>query len=170
MTADHTQPDTLASTLDAITTLAEAGWSGYSRTELAHMLAQVEDIGRQARYLKELVTEALVAAMGGDRKADIAGLGVVEVRGGRKRTKWDTTELARHIANRALVDLDTGELKASTLAEAADLVLTELVACAPMTPSMAWRVGALRDRDIDPDEWCESVPAPPTVQITRADS
>ena len=59
----------------------------------------------------------------------------------------------------------TGELPST--ADAIEAVVSTVLACAPITPSMKWRVTALRERGIDPDEWCTSKPGRVSLQITR---
>ena len=86
--------------------------------------------------------------------------GLVEVSKRRNR-KWDHEEATKHVVARALderhVDPDTGEVEPGWAA-----VARALRECAGIS---YWRVGALRDRGLDPDEFAETTSEAKSVQI-----
>ena len=98
------------------------------------------------RTLEEALAEALPFGV-----TEIPGLPPVEKKQGKERTKWDTDAVISALARHAEGDLM--------------VLLDDIKACAPMTPSMKWRVRALRERDINPDEFCQSLPGRLAVQI-----
>ena len=76
--------------------------------------------------------------------------GLVEVSKRRNR-RWDHDEVTKHVVSRALderhIDPDTGEVEPSWV-----VVTRALRECAGIS---YWRVGALRDRGLDRDEFAE---------------
>lgn len=113
------------------------------------------------------VEDDLVAIMP-ERQATIEGLGTIEKHGGADRKKWESVDLAQRLVRDALDPEHTGEIPSSP-AEAVAAAVSTLLACAPFTGSMGWRVRALRDRGIDPDEWCEVTPGRITIQFHQTD-
>ena len=86
----------------------------------------------------------------------------VETKTGNPRKKWDHKELASQVAKKIhdrSIDMDTGELMKS-----AEEQIQELLEYA--SPSY-WRVTALKELGIDPDEYCE-VQDPITNLIYRS--
>jgi hypothetical protein len=108
-------------------------------------------------------TEDDVARLMPSKRVELPGLGAVERKKGTTRRHWESDELAHEIAMRALTDPETGEMPPLDLWEKVGRVLDELLACAPLTGSTQWRVGALKERKIDPDDWCESSPGRQTI-------
>lgn len=69
---------------------------------------------------------------------------------------WDSPALVRTIAAEAVADyLEFHEGEVESVMSLADAVRDALLACAPLTASTAWRVTALREREIDPDDFRE---------------
>jgi hypothetical protein len=120
---------------------------------LAWGLDRLKTITAELRDLAKAIEADVANLLPG--KQTVPGLGTIELRHSTIRRNWDSTGLAKSLAARALVDPATGEMTSGTATEAAEAVLTELAACAPFTGSMGWRVGALRDRGYEVDEWCE---------------
>jgi hypothetical protein len=101
-----------------------------------------------------------------ERKVVVSGVGIVERKAKITRRNWDSEELLRKIVVNALVDQETGEIPSSPV-EAVHQVVAEIRACVPFTGSTAWRVGALKERGYDPDEWCEENKDGYSIQFTR---
>lgn len=137
-------------------------------TELATLLHHLRNDIRHLQILARDIEAEVVDLMPG-KTAELDGLPVIEVRGGSIRKKWQSEDLVPVLIRKALDPDGTGELPTSPI-DAAHAVADVLTACAPFTPSMGWRVGALRDRGLDPDEWCESTPGRKTIQFHEATS
>lgn len=137
--------------------LAEAG----DLHRLAEGLAQLRTINGDLQQLARHV-EDNVAALMPDKQVEIPGVGVIERRRGTDRRKWQSEDLLRTLIRDELDD-GTGELPSP--AETLDRVLGVVTACMPVTGSLGWRVTALRERGIDPDEWAECTPGRVSVQI-----
>lgn len=143
--------------------LAEAGdWES-----LAWGLDRLRAI-RQAFSDVIQATETDVATLMPSKTETIDGLGTIERRKGSTRKKWESAELVRRLVRDALDPEGTGEIPSSPI-EAVQHVVDTLTECAPFTPSMGWRVRALAERGIDPDEWCETTPGRVTVQFHQSD-
>lgn len=109
-----------------------------------------------------------------------AGATVV-VRGSASRKNWDSDRLFTLIVQRALealaadgatiqaVDPDTGEVtEVLDPDRVAVAVAYHLHECLPVTPSVGWRVTALRARGLDPATFCDEEWKPPTVTVSPA--
>lgn len=76
--------------------------------------------------------------------------------------RWDHDEVVKHVVARALdertIDPDTGEVEPSFLA-----VARAIKECAGIS---YWRMGALRQRGLDPDEFAEITSRTPSVKLT----
>lgn len=136
---------------------AEVG-HGLSLDDLVENLLQTRERIQQLRdHERFLIDEIHDAAP--QRKNETA-FGLVEVSKRRNR-KWDHEEATKHVVARALderaVDPDTGEIEPSWVA-----VARALRECAGIS---YWRVGALRDRGLDPDEFAETTSEAKSVTI-----
>jgi len=102
-----------------------------------------KDIGTLMDDLKQMVlTEA-----GRDRHPHPD----VDIRKSIKRTEWASKDLLRHlIINQWGGDMDLNPL------QMVELMLEVLETCVPFTGSLAWRVGALKEYGVTPDEWCKA--------------
>lgn len=80
--------------------------------------------------------------------------GTAEIRAGAKRKNWDWTLLADAVVEAAM---EQGESPKDALID-----------CVGVTPSHNWRVGALRKRGLNPDDYAEVSYGMPSV-IVRAD-
>lgn len=121
-----------------------------------------QDLALVERALEDSASDRMVS----DRVA-VEGRWVAERRRGRDRSAWKNEDLTHEVVKRAIieasVDRETGEIiepNATTWA-----VRDALVA----TARPSWRVTALRELDIDPDEFCTSVKGRSTLQIITAE-
>ena len=115
---------------------------------------------RITSILKE--TETVLLKSDWDRMPYDAGLFTIETKTGAPRKKWDHATLAALVAkkiNDKSIDMDTGEITATP-----QEMIRELLTYA--APSY-WRVTALRELGIDPDDFCD-VGEPLTNLIYRS--
>jgi hypothetical protein len=89
---------------------------------------------------------------------------VFEKRKATARKQWDWQTLLDDAIGKALVDPETGELP-STVGAAVQLVVDTIMEVAPLTPSANARVGALKDRGLDPGSYCEEEARGYKVQV-----
>ena len=142
--------------------LAEAGdWES-----LASGLDQLRVLSKDLSVLVRAV-EADVHRLLPERKVEVPGFGVIEKRNGAVRKRWRSDELLSEVVSRSLVDPATGEIEDDPRAVRERLVAA-LVAAVPFTGSLGWRVTALRDMGLDPDEWAEITGYTQSVQIHKA--
>ena len=132
---------------------------------LARLLAAVRHARASLAFIESELETALAAAMPGPVVA-VDGVGVLERRGGRKRSNWDharlASMLAARVADQRRVDPETGEVLARPPGRLAQDVVDELLACAGVS---YWKVGELRARKVDPAAFCEEAPGRQTVGI-----
>jgi hypothetical protein len=130
---------------------------------LAHGLHALRPILRDLNDLVRRV-EDHVADLMPDKVVELDGLPPMERRRGTDRKAWDSDDLLRDVV-RTVSDLDTttGELRVDP-----DRLLTVLRQVVPFTGSLSWRVVALRDLGLDPDEYCTTSPGRVSVQFHEA--
>jgi hypothetical protein len=131
-------------------------------------LLPLQQIIADMRLLEKQVKDHIIETIP-ERKVAVPGVGIVERFRKTTRKNWDSEELLRFVVQKALVDQVTGEIPSSPV-EAIDRVLTEIRACVPFTGSTAWRVGALRERGFDPDEWCDQDTEGYSLKFIRSDN
>lgn len=121
---------------------------------LAHGLANLNDFKNNLTMLIQTIESDIYDIMP-DKKNVIDGLGVVEKR--RSNTKkWDSEGLLHRIVN---MHIDSnGELQAFDLVDTLKKVM-------PITSSLGWRVTALRDLNIDTDNYCDITWGRQTISI-----
>ncbi|MGH9002123.1 MAG: hypothetical protein ACRDYV_03240 [Acidimicrobiia bacterium] len=132
---------------------------------LAALLAAVRR-GRATLALLESEIETLLAGLMSSNVVVVDGVGVLERRGGRKRSNWDharlASMLAARVADQRRVDPDTGEILARPPGRLAQDVVDELLTCAGVS---YWKVGELRARSVDPSSFCEEEPGRASVMV-----
>jgi len=147
--------------MDDAAALVQAGdWEA-----LVRGLEPLQQVLGDLRMLEQQVKRGIADTMP-ERRVTVEGVGTVERKAKTTRRNWDSDELLRKIISGAILDEQTGELPSSPMV-AADLILQELRAVMPITGSLGWRVTALRERGIDPDEWCEQDRDGYTVSFLR---
>lgn len=107
-----------------------------------------------------------------DRKKYAApGLPVLEARTGTSRNAWESAELLGLIVDRFLApDPETGEVPPPEAVTWCGDLICELVEVLPITTKgIGWRVRALKERGIDPDEYSTKKPGRLTVQLHGGD-
>lgn len=113
------------------------------------------DLAVRASEIEQQLIEAAPS-----KKFVVDGVGEVQIRRSLRRTDWDSEGLTRVVVAYALdervLNEATGEYEAAH--EAVARVMSE---CA--RPS--WRVTPLKDRGIDPDEFCHTEPQAASVQL-----
>jgi hypothetical protein len=139
--------------------LAEAG----DYQSLAFALAQLRTLMGDMRMLTDAI-EANVADLMPERRLEMSGVGVFEKRRATARKQWDWQTLLDDAIGKALVDPETGELP-STVGAAVQLVVDTIMDVAPLTPSANARVGALKERGLDPGSYCEEEARGYKVQV-----
>lgn len=116
----------------------------------------IKDITLQAQEVEDALVDWM--AERGLWKLE-SPLGAVERHGGTKRAQWKHAEVLdalRRYAQANPANPQTGEI------DLADAIYRTIKECAGVS---YWRTGALRARDIDPDEYCERSIGRPTVTI-----
>ena len=151
----------IAQMIDDVKALAEAG----DYEALIRGLEPLQQILTDLRLLEFDVKKHIAATMP-ERIVSVPGVGTVERKMKITRRNWDSDELLRKIVVNALVDKETGEIPSSPI-EAVEAVVAEIKACVPFTGSTSWRVGALKERGFDPDEWCEENKDGFSIQFNR---
>lgn len=132
---------------------------------LAALLAAVRRARATLAFLESEV-ETMVAGLMASSVVVVPEVGVLERRGGRKRTEWEHARLASllavRVADQRRVDPATGEILPRPPGRLAQDVVDELLACAGVS---YWKVGELRARKVDPADFCEEGPGRQTVGI-----
>lgn len=118
--------------------------------ELAHLHVAITKAAQRLATIRGAVETALAKVMP-DKRLELPGLPPIERRQGADRKGWDYEAVISALAREAAGDLGA--------------LLESLKECAPFTPSMQWRVGALRAHGLDPDEFCETKPGRVTIQV-----
>lgn len=116
------------------------------------------DVRRAVAALKEFdgfLTDRLAEALDYGHPLDVDGVGRVEVKRGRKRSRWQGDDLLRAVLDSRRADEDGEPIDESPL----EKVLHVWNLGAP-------RVTALKERRLQADEFCESVPGTVSVVIT----
>lgn len=175
MTDTTTEPGTVpdwraAQLLDAVDRIDLRRFDLAASDQFDRLVSLLDGLRQVAATLR-VVTDAAednVIALWADRdkRHEIPGLGVLERHGGHERKRWQSAELVRLITRGAITDRDTGELPDSPVV-AVDRAVAALTSCLPVTASTRWKVGGLRSRGLDPDDFCDADPARPTIQIHK---
>jgi hypothetical protein len=97
-----------------------------------------------------------------DKKVVVDGIGMIERRTTSSR-KWDSEPLLKDLCRMILDPDGTGEISAASVAKLMK-VLKEVL---PMTASLGWRVTALREVGIDPEQYSETTYGRQTIQIIK---
>lgn len=158
LTADQVAAGFNRMVLDADYTrrqLADAGdWE-----KLAHGLQVFRNMKAQLDVLIRAIEDDCASHLP-DKQVVVEGLGVIERRSTTSR-KWDSENLLQHLVRMTLDPEFTGEVKYENVFNLVS-VLKEVL---PFTPSMAWRVTALRENNVPVDEFSETTYGRQTITI-----
>ena len=115
----------------------------HSLPELARLFAAIRNAEAKLGMLKRETEANLADAVKacGEWEPEIPGVGVLKVRHS-KRTEWDSSRLFATLMARA------GEAE-----QPAEAAFDMLSAALPLTKSLGWRTGGLRECGLDPDEY-----------------
>lgn len=96
-----------------------------------------------------------------DKKNPIEGVGIIEKR--RSNTKkWDSERLINDIV-RSKLDTGTGEISPTDVFG----LIETLKKVLPLTASLGWRSNALKEENIDTEQYCDITWGRPTVTVTK---
>lgn len=131
-------------------------------SELAERLHFVRDQRRKLADTERELERQIADLMSGD-VVNLADNIVLERRRGTKRTRWQSDELFNRLRTISRFSLETGEeVDRDTHLEQFTRALKE---CLPLTPSLSWRAGALREWGTDPDEYATCEPGRVSVKV-----
>jgi hypothetical protein len=97
-----------------------------------------------------------------EKKVMVDGFGVVEKRTAQTR-KWQSEELLMDVCRQVLDPEQTGEIQPSRVVE----LIAVLKKIMPITGSLGWRVTALKEQGIDPDDYSDVSWGRKSIQITN---
>jgi hypothetical protein len=167
MEAELATKDIIKSILDACEELDKSFYEDYKTKRLSNeeVLQDVSDM-----HLVKATVTRLFGAMQ-DETVERIGFtaapinvegATIEVKSGSSRKAWDHSALAQDVAQRiyeSSIDIDTGEVNKTPREMMADMLKYGAVSY--------WRVGALKDLNIDPDEYCEVSPPKSSLVVRR---
>ena len=134
-------------------------------TEIAELAARLYELRQRRRDItdQERDVERQLADLMDADQVNLDDKVTLERRRGTKRTKWQSDEIVSHLRTVSRFNVDDGtEVDPVTHLEQFVGALKE---CAPLTPSLSWRAGALRQWGVDPDEYAETEPGRVSVAV-----
>jgi hypothetical protein len=134
-------------------------------TEIAELASELYRLRAQRRDIadRERDVEKRLADLMDTDSVNLDDRVTLQRRRGSKRTKWQTDEIVAHLRTVSRFNTEDGsEVDPVTHLEQFARALKE---CAPLTPSLSWRAGALREWGIDPDEYASVEPGRVSVQV-----
>lgn len=148
--------------------------------QAAAVYVQLVDVQRELAAVMSLLTHGFAESLG-ERETTIDGIGTFRRRGRKDRTKWQKDDLLRAVLNSRAVDFtgsqalntETGEVVDRETGEIIDESAVVFVDETPLDKVLAvWnlaapRTTALKDRGIDPDEFCTSEWGGWTIEVIR---
>jgi hypothetical protein len=164
--AHETVSAAVAAVVDAATVLDEASLDFESTTveEAADSLGQLSDAIMSLRQLQALLERWVAECFRAEgwkanEPREIPGVGVVEVRRSRNRRAWQHEQLRSAWLN---------EYLSRNGGEAPDpfTVVADFLKVASIN---GWKVTGLREYGLEADDWCDSEPGTPTVQVRRVE-
>lgn len=102
-------------------------------------------LGQVKERLEDLIGDAM-----GSYRVVVGGHGQIERHKKKSRRNWQSDDLLRMVLDTRRVNSDTGEIESD---------VDKIKHVYPLAGYNA-RVGALKERGIDPDEWCETETRP----------
>lgn len=147
----------MSAALDRMAVLADELAEQGDLPSLAAGLARIREYRKAVADVERHIEDYVAQLMPQDQ-VNLDDWLTLERRSGKTRRQWQSVELLRHLVGDQLIDARTGEC-----------VWDRLVACLPLTGSLSWRAGALREHGVDPGDWCEESAARTTVSVKAAD-
>lgn len=127
---------------------------------LSHGLANLVDFRNNLTALIQAIENNLYEVLP-EKKNVIEGVGIIEKRRSNSK-KWESERLLNDIVRRKL-DNGTGEVTPTDVFE----LIETLKKVLPLTGSLGWRSNALKEENIDTDEYCDITWGRPTVTIQK---
>lgn len=124
--------------------------------QAAAVYVELVDAQKELAAVMSLLTHAFAESLA-DNETTIDGIGTLRRRGRKDRTKWQKDDLLRAVLDSRVVNTDTGEVADET---PLDKVLAVWNLATPRTT-------ALKERGIDPDEFCHSEWGGWTIEVIR---
>lgn len=145
--------------------------------ELVAIKLWLTDFMSQLRLAAKEAESEILERMGamGQKRLEVPGLAFLEVRRSMKRSSWRSQDLLHDVIEAALTEVplesvvnpETGEVTLQRNPyEVASTIARAVNACAPLTPSTAWRVRALLGYGLTPADYCFEEPDHQSLQIT----
>lgn len=125
---------------------------------LSHGLVNLIDFRNNLTALIQAIENNLYEILP-EKKNFIDGVGTVEKRRSSSK-KWDSESLINDIV-RTKLDNGTGEINPEDVFN----LIETLKKVLPLTQSLGWRVTALREENIDTDQYCDVTYGRPTVTV-----
>lgn len=97
-----------------------------------------------------------------EKRMMVDGFGVIEKRTASTR-KWESEQLLMDVCRQVLDPEQTGEIHPSRVVE----LISVLKQILPITGSLGWRTGALKEHGINPDDYSQTTWGRKSVQITN---
>lgn len=129
--------------------------------QLCHAVEGLKVIKRDLDILLRQCEEDAATLMP-EKKMTVDGFGVVERRTASNR-KWESETLLMDICRQVLDPEGTGEINVSRVID----LIGVLKKVMPITGSLGWRVTALKDQGIDPDNYSDISFGRKSIQITN---
>ena len=153
--------EALAGLEDQARDVAEAGDYELLARGYAELTALKKDLATVIGVISDLVVDTVpvqVSSKGKEYRdpVHIDGVGTFEVVRRAPTRKWESDELLHKIVRDHIVDRETGEVPDDDTLATVARVVEAITAAAPFTPSMGWRVTALKEMDVDINDYCET--------------
>lgn len=129
--------------------------------QLCRAVAGLKNIYRDIGILLRECEEDAARLMP-EKTLSVDGLGYVERRTASSR-KWESESLLMDVCRQVLDPEGTGEIQPSRVVE----LIGVLKKIMPITGSLGWRVTALREQGIDPDDYSDIRWGRKSIQITQ---
>lgn len=118
----------------------------------------------------------------GLKRFEVEGVGVIESKGGWRRTQWRSEALLEELIRRAIANVEDeiivstdGEPIPLTHSHVVEAIIDVLVTTLPLTGSLSWRTGQVKDGEptglkkwgIHDEDWCQREEQPRLASVPR---
>lgn len=124
--------------------------------QAAAIYVELVDVQKELAAVMSLLTHAFAESLA-HKETTVDGIGTLRRRGRTDRIRWQKDDLLRAVLDSRIVDKDTGEVADET---PLDKVLAVWNLATPRTT-------ALKERGIDPDDFCHSEWGGWTIEVIR---